>query len=181
MMWIHSVQSRGGGTTLALSDQLWIAPRICHETRVRLTFVLLKLVKVGRVNLQCLSPPPVDLSRNRSPKDLIKHGIRHVIVRSAALVLGNGEGVLVESVTVSSRHTDAGACWITHRIRSCPGPRHGERPEVRDPQRLGDVYTAHGGRRLDQEVRALACFPGGFQEVVEPASELNIRIELALL
>jgi hypothetical protein len=46
----------------------------------RLTLVLLKLIKVGRLNTKRMFPPPINLTGYRSPEDLIEHGVRHIIV-----------------------------------------------------------------------------------------------------
>jgi hypothetical protein len=48
-------------------------------------------------------------------------------------------------------------------------------PEVRDTQCLGDVNTTHCTRTLDEQVRILTSLPRGFEQLVQPASELDYQ------
>lgn len=110
----------------------------------RLTFVLLKLVEVGRVNVHNLSSPPVDLTRDGSPEDLIEHGVSHVIIRSASLVIGYSKGVGV-SPSPSPRHL-----LVRSLHHAAAMMTDSECSVVRDAKSFCDVYTSHCTRTLDE-------------------------------
>lgn len=59
--------------------------------------MLLELIKVGSVNVEDLLSPSIDLTGDRSPEDLVEHGVGHIVVPTTLLVLGNGKCVLPAS------------------------------------------------------------------------------------
>jgi len=57
--------------------------------------------------------------------------------------------------------------------RPCPG--HGERPEIRNAERLRNVITPHGARAFYQNVSTLAGIPRVLEQVVKPSPELEAK------
>lgn len=61
------------------------------------------------------------------------------------------------------------------RSRSNLLTSHRESSEIRNVETLGDVYSSHGGGRLDQYVRVLAGDPRVVEEIIEPTTEASER------
>ena len=60
-------------------------------------------------------------------------------------------------------------------ISSGASPGHRKRSKVGDLKCFSDMDTSHGRRRFNEDIGALTGFPGGYQQFVQPASELEME------
>jgi hypothetical protein len=83
------------GKALSVISCLLLSP----DGITQLTFVLLETVKSGRVYSHHMLAEPVDLPRYGPPKDLVEHGVRHVVVAPTPPVFRHSKRMLRNHVS----------------------------------------------------------------------------------